>query len=746
MQIEVYEGDEARLTGQNVEEEVVFTLTNTDGNGKVETVTAKAHTFNFARVPPGQKHYVVSWKYKLPDQEDEVSGPDTFRVWPRLLKLDVKMQDGAKGAVDGFTFSLVQGDTTEKPTVPAGSWAGPLAQKDYTFEAVSPWKIEEVVPSDAEAARYTLKVSQLPWTAKIISHADGRAEATPWKQYVNLPIKDGSAEGNLMKVEVAPHDRALGLKDQKLSVRVTFKATNSARNTPRPALWLKGVEQASVPPDAIPGAAALVYNATLALPAPGGSCEFHVQLGYAGGDSCHIQVGFDDGTGDDELWVCNWRQLESEFVVPHSDLRQGWDRIVNNDDAAPAPHADFEAALKRILDPLYIELKFPSAFCKVYTAGDINAVLAARGGANTFILRGAAVSPKLTADKNCTFLAPRDLDALRNRALPGVPQDARRFMLVWTDMMPKTLADDSADVLDASPGEYVHYFENATPVELSTARPHLLAASRNPLCTGAADMWGVEKVYWRLARYRRQKGVDWLEPDWGNLANKPLDEQELLTELSEHWSIHEVIPESQVEADRWVEFVTLRKFKIKLPVGGAGDPGQYLNWNGFEHKILVTVGLRHFQNGANANALQGKIRMTPCVGLGTPEGVARTLCHEMGHNLGHAYIENRGVTTDKRGRAPRHKIPGVDFDAFIPDGYFYAGRGHSGAHCAHGLRVAGLDLTAAKFTTATYAIDTNCVLFGQGDQTKGVAFSYCPECTRYIRASDALDISTNWKE
>ncbi|NVJ07370.1 hypothetical protein HUW63_19265 [Myxococcus sp. AM001] len=743
MQFEVYEGDPIDLAGVETEEDVEFTLLNTDGKGKDEKATAKRHQHTCGKVPAGMENYVISWKYKLPDQEELLSGKDTFRVWPRTLKLDVQMKEGAKGSAEGFTFALEQDGKTDKPTVTGGSWAGPLKQMAYTFDAVSPWKLEEKVTSTEEAARYTLKVSQLPWTAKIISHGDGKAEDSPFKQYVNLPLVDGTDAGNVMRVEVAPHDRALGLKDQKLSVCVTFKATNSKRTTPRPALILNGAAQASTDPGAAPGTADLVYKAQLALPANGGSCVFHVQLGYAGGDICHIQVGFDDGTGDDELWVCNWRRLESEFVIPHSDLRQGWDTIVNNDDAAPGPHPDFEAAIKRILDPLFIELRFPDAFRAVYTAADINALLSARDGTNTFIMPGAYVHASLTPDKNCTFMPPVDLDALRARVLHNPPPDPRRLMLVWADMLPKTLSDDDANMVAAAPGEYAAVFEaKSTPVKHSTAKKQLTAL-RNPVCTSAADLWGVEKVYWRITGFRKQGGAEWL--DKSDIWQEPEPGQGLLNSLWDSWEPIEVLPTTQAEATKWVNFVSSQAFEVKLPNTDPTDPGQYLSWNGYEHRIVVTVGLRHFQMGGNANAVHGKIRMTPCMGLGTAEGVARTLCHELGHNLGHAYIENKGEATDRRGRLPKHQIPGIPFDAYIPAGSFYAGRGHKGAHCAHGLKAAGKDLSAKSFVSADYQLDTNCVLFGQGEQAKTVQMSYCPECTLYIRASDALDITTKWK-
>lgn len=162
MQYEVYEGDPINLKGVETEEAVEFTLINTDGKGKEEKVTAQSHEHTCGKVPAGMENYVISWNYKLPEQEDLLSGQDTFRVWPRTLKLDVKMQEGAKGSAEGFTFSLVQGEKSEKPTVTGGKWAGSLEKEAYRFEAVSPWKLEKKTASTEEAASYALEVSQLP--------------------------------------------------------------------------------------------------------------------------------------------------------------------------------------------------------------------------------------------------------------------------------------------------------------------------------------------------------------------------------------------------------------------------------------------------------------------------------------------------------------------------------------------------------------------------------------------------------
>src|SRR5215831_12265785 len=148
MQKDVYEGDKVTLRAVDTDKEVEFTVTNTDGKGKEEKKTAKEYEVTFGPVPPKRENYIISWKYKLPDGEAEISGEDTYRVWPKVLHLIVKMKSGAKGKVDGFTFTLTQGTSVSTPTVPTGDWSGQIEKAAYEMSAVSPWVIESKTASD----------------------------------------------------------------------------------------------------------------------------------------------------------------------------------------------------------------------------------------------------------------------------------------------------------------------------------------------------------------------------------------------------------------------------------------------------------------------------------------------------------------------------------------------------------------------------------------------------------------------
>ena len=739
MQYEVYEGDKVTLTAVNVEKEVDFIIFGPSGESTAKGLT---HDLTFEPVPAGKESYVVSWKYKLAEV-GEISGEDTYRVWPKLLKLKVKMKEGAKGSVEGFTFSLIQGEETKQPTVEAnGEWSGALLKMPYEIGAVSPWVLEKNTPSQERAAEHTLEISQTPWTAKIVSQRSGTAQSDPHKQYVNLPDEASTEKGSLLNVEVKPHDPKLGLKGQKISVRVTFEASNSLRTTPRPTLVVNNNPLTSTNPNAKPGQDALIYETQLALGAHEGSVKFDVQLGYAGGDQCLIEVGFDDGFGDDKLYVQNWRRLESEFIVPERAIRQSWDNLVNNDDNDPQPAQALQDELKKILEPLYIELLFPQAFRKVYTANDIDQVTGARGGAQTFVIDAPKLKPSMSG--KWTFLAPSDLDALRDRVTNNAPQSPLRLMMVLVDQMPKTLGEDDVTLASVSPGQYYNEFDQATKddeigKDLERGKPPCVLL-RNPIATGAADLWGLEKASWTISGWRKRSKDAWNE---GGFFAIPFDDQAKVWPQNLFGEFQEMVPGNQGDVDEWVEFVHMKKVKMKLP----NRLHQYFSKGGYEFRLQVLLDLRHFNTGANANALRGKIRLTTMVGMGTPAGVARTLAHEIGHNLGHAYFENKGKATDNRGRVPSRKIPGVDFEPTVPNGAFYAGKGHKGAHCAYGIKMKDPKLLdEEKFTSKDHTLDSNCVLYGQGNQNASTEFKYCPLCTKYILASDARDITTDWKK
>jgi hypothetical protein len=335
--------------------------------------------------------------------------------------------------------------------------------------------------------------------------------------------------------------------------------------------------------------------------------------------------------------------------------------------------------------------------------------------------------------------------------LQSLVRGPRRLMLIWVDQMPKTVGDDNPGVEKVVISEYGDVFTDTTAKPFETKPASLGVAMRNPLCTGADDLWGIKHVTWKL-KWREEGGGDddWSTNYWDAARIKGVSDVDgTVPDMPDekYFELTEVNPRSLPAMQKWVEFTSMRKFKIKVPDADETEPGYHVGiTNGIEIGASIYVYLYHFKQGANANALNGKIRMTPKCGLGTPQGVARTLCHEIAHNLGHAYLQNQGKATDGRGRQAKYKIPDIDFDPCIPTGIYYAGKGHAGPHCASGIKKKDPKLLDEKtFTADQYQLDTNCILFGQGDQAKTTEFKFCDDCTRYILASDALDISTNWR-
>ena len=69
-------------------------------------------------------------------------------------------------------------------------------------------------------------------------------------------------------------------------------------------------------------------------------------------------------------------------------------------------------------------------------------------------------------------------------------------------------------------------------------------------------------------------------------------------------------------------------------------------------------------------------------------GLACVLMHEMGHNMGQTYLAKARIADAAMRGWGRHAdwdIAGIDPPDAVDAGLYYAGHGHQGCHCAHGL-------------------------------------------------------------
>ena len=182
-----------------------------------------------------------------------------------------------------------------------------------------------------------------------------------------------------------------------------------------------------------------------------------------------------------------------------------------------------------------------------------------------------------------------------------------------------------------------------------------------------------------------------------------------------------------------------RTLKLKLPArpGHAGDPGHHLVVDGKRVRIQLYVKFSCAEYTTNAAGWHGFIDMSTWGGRFKAAGLACTLLHELGHNLGHAYMDKTVDAT--YGRAPRYAIPGLPFPPGVPDGFGYGGKGHLGPHCATGLT------DDERRQPSFRGLRGGCIMFGENNMNGEDVFQYCPRCRETLKATSAMDITRAWE-
>ena len=128
-------------------------------------------------------------------------------------------------------------------------------------------------------------------------------------------------------------------------------------------------------------------------------------------------------------------------------------------------------------------------------------------------------------------------------------------------------------------------------------------------------------------------------------------------------------------------------------------------------------------------------------------GLISTLLHELGHNLGQAYADK---TVDPTyGRSNGNAIPGIPFPPGVPEGIVYGGKDHLGTHCAAGVskELRAEPSYAKPYETAVkIQQQATCIMFGSGDMNSSTLRSYCDQCRKFIKATDADDLTKHWEQ
>jgi hypothetical protein len=162
-------------------------------------------------------------------------------------------------------------------------------------------------------------------------------------------------------------------------------------------------------------------------------------------------------------------------------------------------------------------------------------------------------------------------------------------------------------------------------------------------------------------------------------------------------------------------------------------------------KLIVYVKFRGAKFTTNGAGWHGFIDMSTFGGKFQTGGLITTLLHELGHNLGQAYANK---TVDPTyGRNAKYEIPGIPFPDGVPAGFVYGAHGHTGTHCAGGVpdNLRG----EANFQTGPKAADiaskATCIMYGSADMNSATMRTYCENCAKFIRATEADDITKAWE-
>ena len=234
-------------------------------------------------------------------------------VWPREAKWVLK--DTEDKPVAGVRITITFGDNRQifTDTNKDGVAVSNLSKTTYTYTVKAPWEI--VTDKNDVKKREHQIVVRRNMQAKILKPdltqkcyvpaTEGGEKTAGVRQYVNAPLTDKNgcdADGSTIEFEVACKKLSDGLTNDKIYIKVEFSKI-SARTTPAPAL-LAPAE------DIQTDNGGKEFTGFVKLPSDGGTAKFKLQLGYAGGETFKVSVGYSKGDpSDDTQTFVTWRKI-----------------------------------------------------------------------------------------------------------------------------------------------------------------------------------------------------------------------------------------------------------------------------------------------------------------------------------------------------------------------------------------------------------------------------------------------------
>ncbi len=710
-----------------------------DESQKTETQKEVVAVVQPKAVKPDEEFYKLTCSAGFEkDAAAQTKLPVEWNIYPGIIDLDVQPKAGherLKGEMARLRLGglVREGTMRQRLYKQFGAQVGKSQQVrldsvglndgHLELKADSPWVLE-VKNGPEIKQKCQVEVHRLPYVAAFHTHTadEGKTQDAPLQQWVNLESDkvDSGAKGNVFKIMIGADERVNALKGDKFHVRVTFPkeikykdgttVDASPRRDPSPALWFdeegkkKGKLKAA---SAKPGKADLVYDYTgdkaIELKEDGELIELFIQMGYAGGTTCKVEIGVTEDVQDDVRWFQAWRELKLDMVQPQKDTVSNY-TVFKPDGSGGLTDAQINL-VKKQLDKAFIDFSIGDTF--TYSAADIsnNGQYNIYDGSHFELASGGKVV--LLTEAQCTAIESAKRAQTKKRA----------WFTTWAD----------AVQVESAPTQVSEEMDSAAAKEVAVN-----ASVFKYDIVKADGTLGISEIAWRVEAFEdsgnwvdiyTQEGVDAFGGD--DAAVQQVEDLAQWRRLQNP---------DQATVDKYVELVHHRKVKLKLPSSDADDAGNFLQVNGVKLKVTVYVAFASAWFPTNASALQGSIWMGADQGSWKNEGLMATLLHEMGHNMGQAYGKHGKDTGGHTGKA----VPGVPFEAKVPKGKFYTGHDHTGGHCAEGLSKA--DRKKASFG----GLNGTCIMFGEGSMSSSTELNYCDTCLGYLRAVHLDDISKSW--
>ena len=694
-------------------------------------------------VPDDEAFY--TYKYRISVNGIKQPGFAEYKVWPAHLDLEFVYEK--QGPHD--TSGLETGDAAANMqffVVQGGRQTGPWTTDangecrvnvDPGLEATilpqSPWSVFEPEDQAGMPRKRKYKVSQAAWTAKIRSH-DGLGTAPTaanvHRQYVNCAQNYAAHGGPLMQLTLGPDTLADGKKDEIVYVKVSFAATNTPRIDPLPGVWTTANAATALQPSTGPaqpdGATERVFELEVPLPNDGQAAELYIQMGYAGGDACKIEVGSTPNYGDHTVHAQSWRKLNVAMI--HGDSTPGAGlvskySVLRADQAAGFSNAQL-ATVQAQFEELFIE--FVEARTEFYTAAQLGNAQQQRA----MIVDGPYMGK--APNEKCVVVGFDELDRLATAT--RAPSGADTWLCLWFDY----LADPAGFTLSSG------VLHAGSPTEAQALDPHEGLFKYDPVTTDLS----CRQIAWRAVVYDDGMGGG-TRPITTPSANAAFEANRV--GLS-GWHVTNNPPLATI--DDFVDYDNWQQVTLKAPAAHLSDNGVALG-------IEVAVSFDASEFTCNGCAVGGNLWMATFGGNYADNGLLGVVLHEMGHNMGMAYglkgigsvqatvqAYNNALAAGGAphmadlfalgGRDADNQIPGMPFPDKAPTGYYYLGHDHVGGHCAHGL-------SPADRRDASYAgKNGDCIMFGESDIANNAPRAFCDVCKKYIKATDLRDIMKDW--